>query len=266
MFDWLFGAPACPVEPQDRTWLEGRTRWLVGEFGLSAARSARMVLPTPEFFPDPYDATRPAARRLIARVCRYMGVDPTGLEVGFLDAGAPPGEGHREWAAGLYESDGFSVRVSIDEASLADPLAVVATAAHELAHVLLLGQGRLYGDEPDNEQVTDLLTVYLGFGVFTANSRVRDRTTRSVASEQWSISRLGYLDQPQVGYALALWARLRGEGNPPWSRHLCADVRAYLKRGLRWLARNGDAVLDPETGSPTSLSDDDLPPGFNKRR
>jgi hypothetical protein len=58
---------------------------------------------------------------------------------------------------------------------------------------------------------------------------------------------------------------LREETDPRWASHLCGDVRAYFKKGARWIAVEGDTVLDPETGSPKMLSDDELPPGFEKR-
>jgi hypothetical protein len=268
MFGWFGRKATCPVDEKERTWLEGRTHWLVSEFGLEKARCVKMILPTPEFFPDDYDATHEAGRKLFCRTCRYAGINPDGIELHFFRSRRPTFADfeHSDGAAGLYEHNSFSTRIQLDEAALADPLMLVATAAHELAHALLLGQGRLTGDEPDHEEITDLLTIYLGFGVFTANSRVRDRSTHTGTSEQWSISRLGYLRQPQVGYALALWARLRSEDDPPWNSHLCADVRAYFKQGVRWLMENGEDVIDPQTGSPTQLSDDEAPPGFEKRR
>ena len=34
------------------------------------------MLPTPEFFPDPWDGTERAVRAMFRRVCRFMGVEP----------------------------------------------------------------------------------------------------------------------------------------------------------------------------------------------
>jgi len=44
------------------------------------------------------------------------------------------------------------------------------TALHELGHVLLLADGKISKDRKDHEHLTDLLTVWLGLGIFTANS------------------------------------------------------------------------------------------------
>nr|BFE73682.1 hypothetical protein GCM10020092_069830 [Actinoplanes digitatis] len=50
-------------------------------------------------------------------------------------------------------------------------------------------------------------------------------------------SRLGYLTEPMFGYALARYAWLRGETDPPWARHLDTNPRTFLRQGLRFLAR-----------------------------
>ena len=58
-----------------------------------------------------------------------------------------------------------------------DPVALVATLAHELGHVILLRPGLVDRDDPDMEQLNDLLMVFLGFGIFTANSAFRFSNT-----------------------------------------------------------------------------------------
>jgi hypothetical protein len=116
-------------------------------------------------------------------------------------------------------------------------MALVATIAHELSHVLLLGDARISPDREDHEPLTDLLTIYFGLGIFSANAAFeyyrehRGRNTYSRAA------RLGYLTEPMFGYALARYAWLRGEAEPGWARFLDTNPRSFLKRGLRYLAR-----------------------------
>ena len=52
----------------------------------------------------------------------------------------------------------------------------------------------------------------------------------------WSVGRLGYISAEIAGYALALYARLRGEPKPAWRKHLSADPRAYFEQSRRYLA------------------------------
>ena len=116
----------------------------------------------------------------------------------------------------------------------ARPVALVATIAHELGHVRLLDEGRISADQRDHEPLTDLLTVYFGLGVFTANAAFDFRQGRT----GWSYQRLGYLTEQMYGYALACYAHLRGETAPRWARHLDTNPRGYLKQSLRYLERN----------------------------
>jgi hypothetical protein len=237
VFDWL--RPTPPVGPEDKEWLERRMDWLTREFGAERLLEVPVVLPTPDFFPDPYDGSRRAAARVFRRVCRYMDVDPEGVSLRFFRDRKPAPElglAH-QGAAGLYE--GAVIRV--EEATLQDPLALIGTMAHELAHVHLLGGGRVSAEEEDHEALTDLLTVYLGLGVFTANSVIREQG----GEIWWAISRLGYLTMDMYGYAFALFAWYRGEAAPAWAKHLRGDVYAPFRKGLKYLTKTGDSAFKP---------------------
>ncbi|MDP1827544.1 MAG: hypothetical protein Q8L48_30010 [Archangium sp.] len=81
MFDWLF-KPKCPCDPAAKAWIEHRLRWLSEQFPRSAFSTGReLILPTPEFFPERYDASERAVRTLMGRVCSYMGVDETSIQL-----------------------------------------------------------------------------------------------------------------------------------------------------------------------------------------
>jgi hypothetical protein len=265
MFDWF--TPRCPVGSEEKAWIEDRLRWLTLEFGLERLRKVRVILPTPEFFPDPYDGSRKAGRRMFKRVCDFMGLNQGGLVLDFYEGEKPllPDDGEiRHGAAGLYEGGDWEKTIWIEASRLSDPLGLVATLAHELGHAILLGQQRLSENTPDHEPLTDLLTVFLGFGVFTANSRVRSTAWRDGTLEGWRIERLGYLGQEAVGYALSLFARARGEQRPAWASHLCTDVRSYFKKGLRYLQKTGDSSFDPDNLSVPPLSPPQDPDAWEK--
>src|SRR5262249_3713558 len=63
----------------------------------------------------------------------------------------------------------------------------------------------------------------------------------------WSISRQGYLPSRMLGYALALFAFVRGEEDPSWSAYLRADAGAALDSGLRSLREGGHCLFHPDT-------------------
>ena len=119
----------------------------------------------------------------------------------------------------------------------------MATVAHELCHVILLGGGRISREEKDHEQLTDLLTVFLGMGIFTANAAFQFGQWNDAAHHGWQSSRLGYLSQSTFGYALAACAWMRRDDKPPWTPLLSANVKDMFKKTLKYLIKGGDTLL-----------------------
>jgi hypothetical protein len=85
--------------------------------------------------------------------------------------------------------------------------------------------------QPDQEQLTDLSTVFFGLGVFTANAAF----DYSQDHRGWQTSQLGYLGERLFGYALAYYAWLRTEETPAWTNQLDTNPAAYMRQGLRYL-------------------------------
>jgi hypothetical protein len=251
MFNWLWPRPRCPIDTWEKAWTETRMCWLAEQFGLDRLRRAEVVLPNDHYFPDPYRSTAEDVRRMMDRLCGYMGIDP-----GTLDLVVSPDEEMSE-AAGYYhprQSPGQRATVRIAESQLHDPPALAATLAHELAHELLLGGGVLDANDLECEWITDLLPVYLGVGVFTANATIREDCGQIASRGWWTMSRQGYLPSRMFGYALALFAFMRGDFSPSWSRELRVDAASALREGLRYLRQSGDSLFHPDTiagGRPT---------------
>jgi hypothetical protein len=249
MFGWLSRRPVCPVSPDARAWIDQRWTWLEGQFGVQRLRRCRVILPRPEFFPDPFRSTPDDARRMLDRVCGYMDIDPATVELSLYEDRNPVRTGEwRHGTAGLYHPEGGKFRIGVESANLHDPLAMIGTMAHELGHVHLVGHGRIDGEAEDHEPLTDLLTVFLGMGVFTANSVIREHYWQSGQWSGWSMGRRGYLAMPEYGYALARFARARDEDGKGWSRELRLDVRSAFDSAMRFLAQ--EAASAPPMSMP----------------
>lgn len=233
----------CPVEAREQQWIEESMSWFRATFGEGPLRQD-VVLPTPDFFPGPHAGTARDIPALVAQVCRYAAVDSDTLTVELY---GDPSVDELTRAAGLtrttksaaghYRREGGQAIIGIDRTLAATPTRLIATIAHELGHVRL---GRA-NDREDREPLTDLLTVYLGLGVFTANACF-DFTQDN---RQQSTQRLGYLTEPMFGYGLACHAWLRGEHQPTWAKHLDTNPRACLRSGLRYLAKNAPSGRFP---------------------
>jgi len=292
----MFGfGPKLPVTEEERLWVDEGFRRLGKMLGSSRLQNATVVLPTDEFFPDPWDGSESGLKTLFRRVCGYMGVNPGKVELQIdpdstivpvsneLDEalssygmGANQGQvelsivpdaaatsdsnelvetmpvfsqcGRRNEAAGRYIGGSGEERpiIAVNSSLLNDTLTLVATLAHELGYVILLDGGHMQCDAEDLEPLTDLLTVYLGLGVFTANASGNFRKYRGGGHRGWSMSRLGYLPEAVFGYALACFAMERGEYQPAWAGHLSTNLKAWFRQSAEWLKkdlqRSGDAT------------------------
>lgn len=245
----FWSTPTCPVEEEDKLWIEESMQWLLEEFGSETFREIEVVLPTDEFFPDEYLGVEEDVEALVERVCSYMQVDRRRLEIEFFDdqqvqiqQGLCYLEGASEGASGHYIRRRDKFVISLESSQLTNPMGLVATVAHELGHVRLLGEARIHGGYEDHEPLTDLLTVFLGLGLFTANSAFRFTQFRDSVSEGWNAERKGYLTEEMFAYALALFALMRGEHNPAWGQFLQGSVKTYFKNALKYLEKTGEAA------------------------
>jgi hypothetical protein len=238
MLGWF--APKCPLDTWEKAWTETRLNWLAGRFGIQRLLEAEVVLPTEEYFPDPYDGTPDDARRLLDRLSFYMGIDPLTIDL------TVSGETRESRPAGPNGGTGQAV-LRVPAAQLADPERLLAALAHGLARELLRGDGPSSADVADREGIIDLLPVFLGVGVFGANATLYEQYGSDGHWTWWTIGKHGYLPARVFGYAFALFALMRGEENPSWAKHLRPDAAAALHEGLRYLHKSGDSLFHPDT-------------------
>jgi hypothetical protein len=83
----MFGlfTPTCPCDRVAKRWVEGRLRWLTEQFGLPILLEWPVILPTPNFFPDPWDGTEKGVRAMFRRVCDFMRVERDSVHLEFFD-------------------------------------------------------------------------------------------------------------------------------------------------------------------------------------
>jgi hypothetical protein len=233
-----------PLDQDQQDWVDQSFRRLGTMLGAKRLLDATVMLPTQECFPDPYDKSEESLRRIVDRVAAAMMVDPTQIDVELFSSEhdisrtlVPYFSGNHSAPGGLYfHNPEERQRIAVNASSLNDPTALVAVIAHEIGHVILLRPGRVKRDEPDMEPLNDLLTIFLGFGIFTANAAFRFSQFTNNETQGWSTERLGYLAEPMLGYALARFAYERGENKPDWAPFVKQNVAPYMKRSLAWLS------------------------------
>ncbi|MFV8750137.1 hypothetical protein ACNOYE_06275 [Nannocystaceae bacterium ST9] len=215
---------ALPIEPDECEWLIDRTAELVAAVGWRGYVSAPLVLPDAQSFPEPWTADARALRRLARRLLAYAGLGQLGVELELfegereleLDAqGRDRVVGHQgaaAWFAGIV--DGVC-QFGCEVDQLRDPIGVVGAMAHEVAHAFRRHHAIEVEDTDLEERLTDLTSVYLGFGVLTTNAALRHRSYGNddglMLGHRWTRNQLGYLPAAAMAYALALWQLARGD-------------------------------------------------------
>jgi hypothetical protein len=252
----MFGIRAkLPVSEERRLWVNDGFARFSKWIGRSRMTEAKVYLPVADDFPDEYVGDESSARRMMERIAAAMGLDTGEIdlevypdEIEGLRGDLPlPGihgtenEGSPQHAAGLYfgatEHEPRTI-IALNGSQLKNPMALVATLSHELSHQILLGRKLVARDAEDMEPLTDLLTVFLGFGVFNANSAVQFEQHQKDRTQGWSVSGLGYLSEQTYGYALARFAWERQEEKPVWAKYLAVNIRHYFDSSAKWLKEN----------------------------
>ena len=211
----------------ERKWLGRYLRKLIERRGYEHFVSTPLLLPLPEIFPVQWNARIADVHRLTQHLMHYAGLADVELRLtgftsadleGVMDAGTAG------WFAGIRDG---RAHMGVHVAQLRDAEAAVGVMAHEVAHAWR-AQHKLVADSRDREELlTDLSTIYLGFGVLTTNNTDRYRSSGGYGYTEWSTSSAGYLPPNAMSWLLALQLAARGD------KREIADAEANLEPNQR---------------------------------
>ncbi len=258
------GTPLAPepssweplVDQQASEWILSAFRWALEQFGSNIfyARTI-LVTPTPDHFPDKSGDPHELVALVFARVRRYAGmenwpcklvaqesdVDPVIDRITVIQ-NAPKAPGGTFSISGREQPE---VVITYNPAALQRPQSLVAILAHELAHYLGHTAGcPPPGGEKNWEHATDLLAVFLGFGLFLANSAVHFQQFTGYNNQGWSSGTLGYLSEFELVYCLAIFCTLKKIGRVQVRSHLKSTLWPVYDNALTDLRRKGNVMSD----------------------
>ncbi len=236
------------LDADDEAWHIETWGWFLEHFGgLERLRRTQTVKTTSQFFPPTNSTGADRAAHIFACVktladmsdwpctLRAQPERPRGhLGVGLL-------ESEKGRPLGTFAVKDGQVSISYDPASIERPVELVATFIHELAHYKLSRIPlRVPGGEEMHEYTTDLLTVFLGFGLFGANRAFNFRGH----GQGWQSSSQGYLRERDWVFALAVFLNLKGEEPQSVKESLKPHLYSDLKSASRYLEKNA-RLLEP---------------------
>ena len=234
----------CPILEQDKEWLDEALLWLEQELGQEYLYHKEILYPSSENFEIKSINEEADVDSLVERISHIMEVSTGKLQVKYYEEpsqiefseGLATEQGNYQKTTGkyIYHSDGSS-EILIEKKQLAQPISLVATIAHELAHVKLISNNLI--DEND-EYLTDLLAIASGFGIFTANTAVPNMKTWSGSTHSgWKvIGGEGYLPYEVQSFALAMLSIYWGNEDDEWKNYLDEKVYKMVNKSFTYLS------------------------------
>lgn len=241
----FFRSSELIISEEDAEWQHSTYRWLIAQFNSPERNSKRrLVLPTRDYFPDQCESPWDSVTKTFGRVIQYAGMeeqhcllqpqetDPSPhVAQALLVQGAPQGP------AGTFRlDDAGRPIITFNPALMNDPQGMVATFAHELAHLLLSSATEPPPGGLDNlEFATDLAAVFLGFGIFLANTSFRFNQFGGGGVTGWKAQRQGYLTGGEILHALAIFTRLFESDSKEPEEFIKSSSVGLYRRALRSL-------------------------------
>jgi hypothetical protein len=249
----LLGKPKPTVTPEDKEWIEEAFLWFESEYTSDYLRNAIFYEPTKEFFPVDFKGTKENAEELTKMICEHMDIKdvqidlhyfsdkPLELTNGIVTTQSETGfKFESKNTLGTYSEEGHrKYSIGIELELLKNPTNLIATIAHELSHIVLLGEGRL---SENDEVLTDLNCIALGFGIFTCNSIFTFNQWQGASHQGWRAQKRGYIPEEVATYALALLAKYRNNKDNSWAEYLNPSPKKMFEKNMKYLTSTSEEI------------------------
>ena len=218
-----------------------------------------LIAPTNDYFPGRADSVQGMAEIIFHATAGYAGMGHWPLRLMPPEAGIPiapprlalpqPLRGAPGGSAGPGTQVGTRtpdmIPIAYDPILVNNPEPLIAGLAQNLAHHL----GAAAGEPPPGglqnwPQATEIIGVFLGFGVLFANTAFQFQTRSCGSCGGPSPQRQAFLSQFDLTYALALFCVLKGIPPREAQRHLKKSLRSHFKSCMGDITRREAALTD----------------------
>jgi len=255
-------------------WIHAVFAWALREQGREIFfGGTELVLPTPEFFPGRADNLHAMAHLVFESVRRHAGLSHWPARLLAPGQLAPQAYPPLAPAKPVRANAGTAVPAGTSGAPaqfryapelVGNPEALIANYAQEFAHHLAANATEPPPAGEDNwGHVTELLGVFMGFGIMLANTAFNVRVNSCGSCQGPAAERPGFLGRAEIAYALALFCKLKEIPARQAKAHLSKALRPYFRHALQDLDRKPD-LLARLRGDVPALPDPSLSGGFSK--
>ena len=198
-----------------------------------------LVTPSNQHFPGKASSPEEMANLIFDRVVAYAGMGHWPLRL------LPPGSCVLEPATEVHATTGERgaravatdtspppLTLSYEPSYLNNPEAMIAVYAHTLAHYLgTSAREPAPGGAENWPHVTEILAVFLGFGLMFANTALV--LPQGGCCGGPVVRRQAFVSQHDITYALAIFSALKGLRQKEVLAHLKKSLRGHFKLALR---------------------------------
>lgn len=251
------------LEASSSQWLFDAFTWSLDNFDAELFyNDTVLVLPTDQFFPGRINSSHGMASLIFDQVKHYAGIShwPTRIadqtSCSLLNAPQVEIKGALRGAEGIADesvADEQRLLIPYNPQQINNPEGMIATFTHTLAHYM----GQMAKTPPPGggdywPQITELLAVYLGFGLMFANSAF---TFRGGCGSCYNpnANREAYLSEQEATYALAIFAVLKGIPNSSVTRHLKSHLRGFYKKAVKEINQRTDDLARLRIITPVAI-------------
>lgn len=233
-----------PITETDKQWVERSLMFLAEMFGPEYFKSLITVTPEKKYFNRDFTGTEDDVDFILERLISIMHIDsweiqlmfysdqPTSFSEGIVATASDKLHGGWRSSSGEYVDKGLGHKeIWIETGQLNDPISLIATMAHELAHYKLLGEYRM---QENDEHLTDLTAIAFGFGIFMGNSYFKFAQWTGSGYQGWQMQKKGYLPEQIIAYAMAYLAHYRNE-DVSWKHCLNKPMKKYFEQSYKYI-------------------------------
>lgn len=236
----------------EREWLWAALQTLIESRGEAPFLTAPIILPNDTYFPDRWAPDKRGVGRLAKRLLGYAGLGQLDVEVEVFSEptevrevgmnGLASRTSHVGAAAWFKGIRGGTCLFGAEADQLEDPVGLVGAMAHEIGHAFRRSHMLEHRDRDMEEKLTDVTTIYLGFGMLTTAAAARFVTRHhDNLGSSYAQKKQGYLAAYEMAFMLASQLQLRGydEATVRWyARQLPANQAAVVRAAYRETTRD----------------------------
>ncbi len=228
------------IEEFARQWLLDNFEWAMRNCGSDVFfDDVELVLPTEEIFPKKISDNKQLIQYVFETMKEYAGLSSWPIELVEKEKNPNPVVAPTVVIEGApfdppmdvifpdNESDPILISYSPEIASNIERM--MAAFAYDLSRIFC---SYIMEAPPCNEDDmghnTELVSVFLGFGIILANSAFQFNQYTDIDSQGWSSSSTGYLSQYELTYALAIFCELKSIETDKVEKSLKENLLEYF--------------------------------------